>query len=242
MPDVEAAVAFYSGLFGWDIEIGPAEMGHYSMARIRGLDVAALADQQVPGMVRWTTYLAVDDLDAAMEKVVPAGGSVITEAMDVMTFGRMAIIADPGGCAVALWQAGDHIGARLVNEAGTLCWNELTTRDPQGAMAFLEAVVGLKGKQAASAADGEYFEFHSPSDRPVGGLMPMLGDMWPADLPDHWTVYFAVDDTDAAVAKCEELGGQVCVPATDIPPGRFAVLSDPQGGMFSVIKMAIDHG
>lgn len=125
------------------------------MARLGGRDVAALADQQIPGMVVWTTYIAVDDVDSTVAKALAAGGTVLMEPMDVMTFGRMAVVTDPGGAAVSFWQAGEHKGAGPVNEPGTLCGNELTTRA-------------------------------------VGGLMPMEGDIWPPDLPNHWMVYFAV--------------------------------------------------
>lgn len=237
VPDVPAAGAFYSALFGWEIEYGPAEMGFYSMARLKGRDVAALGAQQVPGMVVWTTYLAVDDLDATVAKVPAAGGTVVVEAMDVMTFGRMAMVADPGGAVVALWQAGDHQGAGLVNEPGTLVWNELTTREVASSLAFLKAVVGLEPVKS-DTPDMEYYELRNRSGRTVGGLMPMIGDGWPPELPNHWMVYFAVTDTDATCARCIELGGQVPVPAMDIPPGRFAVLTDPQGGHFSVLALA----
>ena len=64
--DLDAAIAFYSDLFGWEVEKGPEDMGHYSMARLDGKNVAGLADQQVPGMTVWTTYLAVDDVDASV--------------------------------------------------------------------------------------------------------------------------------------------------------------------------------
>lgn len=232
--DVHAAGAFYSALFGWEIEYGPAEMGHYSMARVRGRDVAALADQQTPGVVAWSTYLAVDDLDASVAKVVPAGGSVIVEPMDVMAFGRMAIVADPGGAVVSLWQAAEHRGAGLIGEPGALCWNELTTREVDSSLAFLEAVVGLRAKKVS--VDGfDYCELCLPDGTAVAGLMAMVGDAWPPELPNHWMVYFQVADTDAAAARCVELGGGAPVLPTDIPPGRFAVLNDPQGGYFSVL-------
>jgi hypothetical protein len=67
--------------------------------------------------------------------------------------------------------------------------------------------------------------------------MPMVGDMWPADLPSHWMTNFAVDDADASAAKVTELGGNVSVPPTDIPPGRFAVVNDPHGAVFSILKL-----
>ena len=235
-PDVEAAAAFYGGLLGWAIEIGPAEMGHYSMAMLTERPVAALADQQEPGMTYWTTYFAVDNVDETVAKAVAAGGSVLLPPMDVMTFGRMAILADPGGAAVSLWQAGDHRGAGLWGEPGAVCWNELTTRAVDESIAFLGATFGLGAKKLDG--DVDYYELQRADGTTVGGLMPMIGDVWPADLPNHWMVYFAVEDTDSSAARCTELGGQVCVPPTDIPVGRFAVLNDPDGAAFSLITLA----
>jgi predicted enzyme related to lactoylglutathione lyase len=235
-PDLPAAGAFYSGLFGWDVEYGGPEIGHYSMARLRGRDVAALGPQQVPGVVAWTTYLAVDDLDSTVAKVVPAGGSIVVEPMQVMSFGRMAVITDSGGTHVSLWEAGEHKGAGIVGEPGTLCWSELTTRAVSESVDFYRAVVGLQANPV-DMGGFTYYEWKLPSGLVVGGLMPMEGDMWDG-IPNHWMVYFAVADTDATAARCTELGGQVPVPPQDIPPGRFAVLNDPQGGHFSVIKLA----
>ena len=236
-PDVASAAAFYGSLLGWDVEVGPAEMGHYSMASVGGRNVAALADQQTPGLVFWATYLAVDDVDTTIELARANGATVLVEPMDVMTFGRMAVITDPAGAAISFWQAGDHIGAGLVNEPGSLCWNELTTRDVDRQLAFYEAVVGLTSERIDFGGN-DYYELRLPSGRTVAGVMPMVGDMWPPDLPNHWMVYFAVADADATAARCVELGGQVPVPPTDIPPGRFAVLNDPLGGHFSIIRVA----
>lgn len=238
-PDVVAAADFYTKLLGWQVEIGPAEMGHYSMAMIDGQPVGALADQQTPGMVVWSIYLAVDDVDATVARAKAAGGAVIMEPADVMTFGRMAIVADPGGAFISFWQAGEHKGAGLMGDPGSVVWVELMTRAIDESVAFYEAVVGLTAaKQDLEGHD--YYEFKTASGQTVGGLMPMVGDMWPPDIPNHWMVYFAVPDTDAAAAKAAELGGSAPVPPTDIPPGRFAVLNDPQGGFFSVLALRPD--
>lgn len=235
-PDLDAAIAFYSGLFGWEIEKGPEERGHYSMARLDGKDVAGLADQQVPGMTVWTTYLAVDDVDATVALATEHGGSVVVEPTTVQGFGRMAILADPGGAVVALWQGDGMTGAGVVDRPGSMCWNELNTRAVDESIDFYRAVFGMEG--VATPSDGmDYYEFRVDG-RGVGGLMPMVGDMWPDDMPNHWMVYFAVDDTDATAARCTELGGQVPVPPMDIPPGRFAVLTDPQGGHFTILRMS----
>lgn len=235
-PDLDAAIEFYSALFGWEVEKGPEEMGHYSMARLDGKDVAGMADQQVPGMVVWTTYLAVDDVDATTASAVAHGGSVVVEPMTVGDAGRMSLLADPGGAVVAFWQAIDHPGAGVTNVPGSVCWNELTTRAVQESVEFYQDVLGITVAHTPSD-DMDYHQFQIDG-RDVGGLMPMVGDMWPAEIPNHWMVYFAVEDADATAARCVELGGQVPVPPTDIPPGRFAVLNDPQGGHFSILRMS----
>ena len=132
---------------------------------------------------------------------------------------------------MALWQANQHIGASLVNEPGTINWNELITADP-GAAAFYQSVVGLATSTTDMGA-GEYTLFEAAGQM-VGGTTPpqMPG------TPDHWHVYFGVADADAAVAKAAELGGSVLVPVFDTPVGRMAVIADPQGGVFSIIQQA----
>jgi predicted enzyme related to lactoylglutathione lyase len=239
-PDLDASIAFYGGLFGWvATEAGPAEeTGGYRMFSLEGRVVAGLGPQQAPGPPYWTTYIAVTDVDVTSAKVAAAGGKVIMPPMDVMTAGRMAVFADPEGAVFSVWQAGEHHGAQVVNEPGTLIWNELTCRQPDQAKTFYGAVFGWKANEVDSGGN-PYTEWLLDG-KGVGGMMPMIGDQWPGPdvMPAHWMVYFAVADTDAAAARCAELGGQVPVPPTDIPPGRFAVLNDPQGAHFSVIKMA----
>lgn len=234
--DLEGAIAFYSALFGWQIEVGDPEMGRYSMASIDGKAVAGLADQQQPGPVWWSSYVSVDDLDDVLARVEKAGGTVVVPAMEIPEAGRMAVTQDAGGAFLSFWEPGQHIGSELVNEPGTLCWIELTTRAADASVAFYGEVLGWT---ASPLEGGEmpYYEWKRDGTS-VAGMMPMVGDMWPAELPNHWMVYFAVDDTDATAARCAELGGAVSVPPTDIPVGRFAVLNDPQGAAFSVIRLA----
>jgi hypothetical protein len=144
----------------------------------------------------------------------------------------MSFVMDPSGAPVALWQANQHIGATLVNEPGTLNWNELITSDP-GVTKFYADVTGLTTESMDMGEAGPYTVFKS-GDAMVGGSMaPQM-----PGVPNHWLVYFGTDDADATAAKAAELGGSVVVPPFDIPVGRIAVLSDPQGAMFSVIKNA----
>ena len=235
-PDLEGATAFYCPLCGWPVEMGPAEMGRYSMARLRGKAVAGLADQQQPGPTWWASYISVTDVNDTAARVDKAGGTIVAPPMEVPEAGHMAIAQSPGGELISFWQPAGHIGAELVNEHGTLIWNELSTRAVDESIAFYGDVVGWTATQTQSG-NMPYYEWQIDGAA-VGGMMPMLGDMWPAELPNHWMVYFAVDDVDAIAAHCGRLGGTVSVPPEDIPPGRFAVLNDPQGSVFSVIKMA----
>jgi uncharacterized protein len=237
--DQAAAKQFYSGLFGWTYDDQPMGEGAvYSMAELGGEHVAAIAPQSpelaaagAPPM--WNTYIAVDSVDDAIAKVGAAGGQVAMPPFDVMDAGRMAFVLDPSGAAVALWQANQHIGATLVNETGTLTWNELITTDPAAAK-FYEQVLGVT-TSTMDMGTGEYTLFHV-ADQMVGGSTPppMEG------VPNHWHVYFAVDDADATAAKAAELGGSAVVAPFDTPVGRMAVLADPQGAVFSVLKPATE--
>jgi predicted enzyme related to lactoylglutathione lyase len=232
--DLDAAAAFYEGLFGWDCQsAGPEEeTGGYRMFFYKGRPQAGLGPQQNPGPPYWTTYVSVADADETAAKVEPAGGVVIVAPMDVLDVGRMAVFADPTGAVISIWQPGTHPGAGVVNEPNTLCWNELSTRDTAAAQKFYEAVFGWG---VSDNAGGQYFEWQN-AGATVGGMMPMPPSM-PSEVPSHWLVYFAVSDTDAAVATATKLGGGVTMPATDMEPGRIAVMSDPQGAMFAVITM-----
>jgi predicted enzyme related to lactoylglutathione lyase len=246
--DAEAAAAFYPALFGWEVAgLGGEEVGGYTMFRLRDRDVAAFApvsgDEQAAGASSaWQTYVAVDDVEATAARVEPAGGTVLAPPMDVLDFGRMAVIADPSGAALGLWQAGTHIGCGIVNEPGALVWNELATGEPDTAEAFYGAVLGWAFEDSMSLeGGGTYREIRRPGDGAVvAGLMPMVGDAWPPELPAHWMVYFAVEDADATASLAATRGGAVRVPPTDLAVGRFAVLADPSGAAFSVIRMAED--
>lgn len=237
-PDPSAAVAFYSGLFGWTAgEPGPDDQtGGYRMFLLGGRPVAGAAPIVTEGHPpSWTTYITVADADATMAKVADAGGTVIAEPMDVMTFGRMAVFSDTTGAVAAVWQPRDHIGAGVVNEPGALCWNELTCRDGDAGKAFYAAVFGWEAVDGTPG--GMPYTTFRLGGRDVAGHIRM-DDSWPAEIPAHWMVYFAVADTDAAAARAKELGGSISVEPFDIAAGRIAVLGDPHGAYFSVIALA----
>ncbi len=233
-PDPAAASEFYSGLFGWEIMEGPPETGGYRMCMLRGQPVAGLGPQQSTEMPPWwTTYISVHSADETAAAIVADGGAIIVEPMDVLDVGRMAVATDSGGAVFSIWQPRSHVGAGLVNEPGTLCWNELNTRHPVQHVAFYDAVFDWTARRSEEPMPYVEFQLHG---RSVAGLMEMTDD-FPPDMPDSWSVYFAVADCDASAAKVAELGGTVVVPPTDIPPGRFAVCVDPQGATFSILAL-----
>jgi uncharacterized protein len=258
-PDPEKGVDFYSGLFGWEFEnvLPPDAPAKYFSARIRGGDVAAVGSipEGAPQMAMWNTYVWVDSADETAAKVRAAGGSVVMEPFDVMNAGRMAVFADPEGAVFSVWQPNEHRGAKIVNEHGSLNFNDLNTRDPEGAKAFYGAVFGWEtlemdgGFRAWTLPGyGEHLEQRDPGLRErmteagaPEGFADVVASLItiPADQPDtpaHWGVTFAVDDADAIAKKAEELGGRVVVPPMDAPWVRLTVIADPQGAMFNASK------
>lgn len=235
-PDPDASARFYSGLFGWEINAaGPPEAGGYRMAMLKGRAVAGIGQADADGTPWWTTYISVDDAAATAKAVEATGGTVLVEPFDVFSFGRMAAFADPGGATFSIWQPMEHPGAGLVNEPGTLTWNELTTRHLDSAKTFYSTVFGWN-VGSMDMGEGNVYTVWQIGEEPIGGSIEMVGEEWPADLADHWMVYFAVENCDESVARATALGATVSVPPTDIPTiGRFSVLNGPHGEVFSVI-------
>ena len=238
--DSAAAKNFYTQLFGWDYEdhsMGPE--GVYTMLKLDSKEVGALYElrpemraQGVPP--HWLSYISVANVDESAEKAKAEGATVLQGPFDVMTVGRMAIVQDPTGAVFALWQAREHKGAQLYNAPGSFCWNELGTSDTQTAGNFYSSLFGWK-KESLSASPVEYTMFKN-ADRAAGGMYKITPEMGP--IPPHWLVYFAVDDCDAKTEKAKELGAGTIKPPEDIPGvGRFAILHDPQGAPFAIIKL-----
>ncbi|MEM7114601.1 MAG: VOC family protein [Chloroflexota bacterium] len=237
--DVDAAKAFYCGLFGWTILDLPTDMGGiYTMFQIDGYNVTAVSalppEMQAQGIpTAWTNYIKHDNVDAAVEKITEAGGTIIAPPFDVMTSGRMAIALDPGGAGFGIWQPQDHIGAQLVNIPNTLVWNELQTRAGDTSKAFYKTVFGWE-----SQTDPNGYVTFTQNGRFHAGMI-IMDDSWDPNMPNQWGPYFMVEDVAATMEKAKTLGGNVFVPPTPAGDmGLFSVLQDPSGGVFTVIQFS----
>jgi predicted enzyme related to lactoylglutathione lyase len=237
--DAGAAKAFYGGLFGWSFEDMPAGPDMiYTMATQDGETVAALfkGDGSLP--VHWNNYVTVDDVDAATGAAEGAGASVVMAPFDVLDVGRQAIIADPTGAVLALWQAKSSPGATLVNVPGALTWNDLNTTDPAAAEAFYTELFGWEFTKL-DIPDFDYWTIQN-GGRSNGGMRP-IDAQTQAGVPSHWLPYFATADVHEAEAKVKELGGQVHFGPLEIPNGgAFLVAGDPQGGVFALFAGEFD--
>ncbi|MBC3985329.1 VOC family protein [Streptomyces sp. AC536] len=239
--DFEGARTFYGDVLGWTFGESSTEFGNYTQAYAGGKAVAAIVPP-MPGAEErsaWCLYFASDDAAATAEAIRAAGGEVVMGPMRVSEFGTMVIARDPSGVAFGVWEAGQHKGFEKVAEPGAYCWAEVYTRQPRQSDAFFTAVFPYRAQQM----DDEQMDFRvfSLADGPVLGRMAM-GEDFPAEVPSHLQVYFAVDDCDAAVARATAGGGQAHFGPMDTPYGRFASLTDPQGAGFAVIDVTRTAG
>ncbi len=240
-PDADAAAAFYGELMGWSAsEPGPVEeTGGYRIFDQGGKSVAGLMGHMQEGQPTvWSTYVSVADADQTADRVKAGGGSVVVEPMDVTEIGRMAYFADPTGAVFGVWQAKSFAGAELVNEPNSLCWNELLTRDSEGGREFYSSVFGWAAGRPSFEGAPETYVVGELGGEPVGGMMQMTDEMFPAEVPPHWGVCFAVADCDATIAKARDLGATITYEPMDMPVGRFAGLIDPQGASLTVMRLA----
>jgi uncharacterized protein len=250
-PDADAAVAFYTQLFGWEAEetTPPGSDRRMFMCRLRDRDVTAIGSPPpVPDHTPvWGTYVWVESAEETAAKAPEAGGSVAVQPFESLDGGRIAILTDPAGAVFGIWEPGQHRGAEIVNEAGAWSMSLLNTRDPERSPAFFRALFGwepeeMEGGGGVSMMRLPGFEGGEPEQpvpRDVVAVMaPMSADQFPDEVPSHWSVDFWVEDADATAEKAAKQGGAVIAPPYDVPGVgmRQAVLADPQGATFSVTR------
>ncbi|ORT55997.1 VOC family protein [Streptomyces sp. CB03238] len=242
-PDTDAAVAFYSAVFGWTFQSAGPEAGGYGFFQRDGGTVAALGPLTEEGASpSWTPYFHTPDADATSKAVEQAGGTVRVPPMDVFTAGRMAAFTDPTGADFAVWQPGDTKGLDTVMEPNTLCWTELYTTDAAAAKDFYRSVFSWQYQDMDMGGGMVYSVVSSPGggtddDPGQGGIMQLQEENLAAGSGSEWHPYFGVTDCDATFATATEHGATPLVAPIDAPGvGRLAMLMDPSGAPFALIK------
>jgi predicted enzyme related to lactoylglutathione lyase len=237
VPDTDAGAAFYTHLFGWEVTAAESESFPYFMFTLDGKVVAGMGElgpeQMKAGQPpMWSSYVIVDDADAAFSKAVELGATPILEPMDVMDAGRMFVIIDPVGATVGFWQSGMHDGAEVFNVPNAMSWNEIASRDLDGAIAFYSELLGWDAE--TMDFDGFPYTMFKVAGRSNGGSYDMSG-MMPDEVPAHWLVWFVVNDCEEAAATVAELGGSILRAPETSGMGMSAVVSDPFGATFGII-------
>ncbi len=235
--DPAASRAFYSKLFGWDVQVNPdPQYGGYALAKSDGSDVAGIGPQQTPGgPTAWMVYIGTDDADALSTKVQAAGGTVIAPAFDVGDQGRMAVYQDPAGAFISAWQPTGMPQFRAY-EPNSFGWAELSARGIDKAIPFYDTVFGWSHDTQPMGEAGPYTTFTLDGGRVAGGME--MSPMVPAEVPSYWMAYFAVDDVDAAYKRAIDGGAHEILPPGEFPGGRFAIVSDPLGAAFGLLRLA----
>jgi len=237
--DVEASKGFYSKLFNWQPQTIPdPQAGGYTFWMLNGKMVGALGptqSEQQPASA-WAVYFATEDAGATATKVKEAGGTVIVEPFDVIEQGRMATFQDPSGGFFSVWQPKEGVkGLEVTNQPGAYAWAELHARGIDKARAFYQKLFGWETKLSPMGeGQPDYTEFQVKGNSVAGGMESMQ----PPPTPSFWLIYFAATDVDATAKKAAQLGGKVMAEPQDFPGGRFAVVTDPQGGTFGILRMS----
>jgi predicted enzyme related to lactoylglutathione lyase len=251
-PDVHSALDFYGSVFGWEFA-GPGAIptdppGRYFVGRLKGRDVAGVGS--LPGSARqpsWATYVRVDDVDATVMEAKRAGGRLLDGPFDAPPAGRLAVLADPAGAVVGVWQADTREGAQLINEPSAWAMSTLHTADTEKASEFYGAVFGWEPEQFGPITLWRLpgyvgGEPRQPVPRDVVGVMaPIPVNANGAGAQPRWSVDFWIDDADAAAARAANLGGTLIVAPYDTPGFRNAVIADPQGAVFSISQLVMPH-
>ena len=234
--DAAAARDFYEPLFGWKVDVDPdPQYGGYGMAQRGDVGIAGIGPKQdASAPTVWSLYIGTDDIDDLARRVADNGGTVVMAPFPVGDQGKMAVFQDPTGAFISTWQAAGMRGF-VANEPNAYGWGELNARNVDQAIPFYEKVFGWTHRtNPAGEGQPPYTEFLKDGESILGAweMSPSV----PAHVPSYWQIYFDVDDVDAAFNKAIQLGAKPLVPPQDAMGVRFAILNDPQGAGFGIVK------
>ena len=238
--DFESVSAFYTELFGWEFEDSGPQFGHYAMiSKDGGLVGGAQPVPESEGAnSAWSVFLAVDDLDARLTRATEHGASVVVPAGDAGPAGRFAILSDPTGAIVGMWEAGDTEGYAFTGQAGTPVWFEVLTQEFEASKAFYTDVFDFRPTAMQTPMDNDAdseasYVTNGPESEASSGICNVRGFV-PESEGSWWRAYFAVDGCEQAIQAIERLGGKLLDGPEDSPFGRIATVADPAGASFQI--------
>jgi predicted enzyme related to lactoylglutathione lyase len=244
--DHDGAKRFYGALLGWEPEEWQVPGDFiYSMMRLQGEYVAGIQlkpEFQASLPPYWFNYVTVASADEAAARANECGGTVHVEPFDLRKSGRMAAIADPAGGTFGVWEPREHFGAGLVNEPGCLTWNELSTTNPAAAIEFYESLFGWSIEPIPTGDLPPYWSIghEGAAGGRNGGIRELPEEHREEGVPSHWMPYFTVEAVDASIAIATEHGGANLAGPLDLQQARFAIIRDPQGGIFGIFEGDVD--
>jgi predicted enzyme related to lactoylglutathione lyase len=242
--DVAAARAFYTKVVGWGAQDASMPGLAYTFftagnAFASGLMGQPEAARKTGAAPRWIGYVAVDDVDAAVNRIRRLGGGVHVPPTDLLNTSRFAIVADPqtASLAVIKWlkprsePLGDPSGP------GRIGWHELLAADCGTALDFYGQLFDWEKADADDGPAGPYHLF-AVRGQTIGGVYAKPA-LVPAPL---WLYYFNVSDIKAAAGRVTAGGGRVLEGPVEVPGGDWiARCADPQGAMFA-LEGTLNHG
>lgn len=233
--DGDGAKRFYGGLLGWEFEDNEVPGGGvYTMCSVSGDAVGAISPSTEDVPPHWNSYVTVESADDAAAKAGELGATAVMEPFDVMDAGRMAVLQDPSGAALCLWEPKQAIGAERVNDIGCLTWNELHTTDTGKALEFYSALFGWGTEEMDTPEDAPEYTVVKVGERSNGGVMGVQ-----EGEPPNWMPYFTVASRDGSSEQAKGLGAQELV-SMDAGPGKIAILTDPSGAPFGIFEGEVD--
>lgn len=233
--DVEQSRAFYAQLFGWQSEDpNPDFGGYFNFTKDGGRVAGGMGRQPDMGPPNiWSVYLEVEDAEATVADAKANGSEVYVEAMAIADLGTMAVVGDPGGAVIGMWQPGAHRGFEVMRDPGTPSYFELLTRDYDASVAFYRDVFQWTTETTGDSPEFRYTQLVR-GDQGYAGIMD--ASAWlPEGVPAHWSIYFGTNDADATLEEAVALGGSVVVPAEDTPYGKLATAADSTGAQFKLV-------
>ncbi len=245
--DPDGAAAFYGPVVGWRISAkadpaaGGVDYRHITRADGGGNGgVLGLDAQMQQGGARpcWLGYLHVADVDEAVKAIVADGGKALMPAFD-LAVGRIAMVADPQGVPIYVMAPIPPAGAEDATsdvysrwEEQHVSWNELYSPDLEAAKRFYSRHFNFEFNESLPMGPMGDYCFIDHGGETIGAMMQK-----PEQVPvGMWNFYIRVPAIDAAVAKVNELGGQVFNGPMEVPGGEWIINGmDPQGAPFSLV-------